>query len=165
MDWNLITPTSLTFQEDEALIYSVLNYPNPVRNWSTWPTLCFYCLKMYASQSAGALALHRGMTKNRLGNIEDQDVKLFACSINHPGPSLSTISKIFPLLNYNPQVYHKEEHLFHLKILQKNSCSLKVVFPNTVRYLTTLGADDQELNQGAFIHNGKLHGLKKTDFC
>ena len=161
MDWELIDPTSLTFQEDESFLYSVLNYPNPIRNWSTWPTLCFYCLKVYASQSAGALSLHRGATKTRLGNIEDEDVKLFTCSINHPGPSLSTLAHKFPLLNYSPQIYHREEHLFHIKILQKNSTSVKIVFPNVVRFLITVGADDQELNQGTFIHNDKLYGLKK----
>ena len=160
-EWGLIDPTSLTFQEDEALLYSVLNYPNPVRNWSTWPTLCFYCLKLYASQSAGALALHRGLTKTRLCDIEGQDVKLFTCSINHPGPSLSTLSHSFPLLNYKPQVYNKEEQLFQIQILEKISQSVKIGFDKVMRYMVTLGADDQDLNRGTFIDNGKLYGLKR----
>ena len=104
LEWGLIDPTSLTFQEDEAFLYPVLIYPNPIKDWSTWPTLCFYCLKLYVSQSAGALSLYRGFSKTGLDATTDQEIKLFCCSMNHAGPSLTTISHKFPLLNYNPEV-------------------------------------------------------------
>ena len=60
--------------------------------------MAMYCLKIYALQSAGGLGLFRGTTKNRLAEIKDQDVRGFVSGINHPGPSLSTVSKIFPVL-------------------------------------------------------------------
>ena len=162
LDWELISPESLTYQEDDAFIYSVLNYPNPVRSWDAWPTLSLYCLKIYASQSAGALGLYRGTTKNRLTDIDDQDVKQFACSMNHPGPCLSTVSKIFPKLRYESDTYHKGEHLFHVDVLKRNTeASVRIVFDKIKRYPVTLGSDGQEINQGTFLHNGKLYGLQK----
>ena len=81
--------------------------------------------------------------------------------MNHAGPSLTTISHKVPLLNYNPEVYHKEEHLFQIRILEKNMQSVMIYFEKAKRYLVTLGADDQELNQGTFMDKGKLFGLKK----
>ena len=53
----LIQPSSLTFQEDEAMIYSALGFPNPVPNWKLWPTLYTYCLKLQSSVHSGSGAL------------------------------------------------------------------------------------------------------------
>ena len=39
--------------------------------------------------------------------------------------------------------------------------SVMIYFEKAKRYLVTLGADDQELNQGTFMDKGKLFGLKK----
>ena len=58
----LITSESLTFQEDEALVASILNFPNPVEDWTVWNTLYLYGLKLMTSFSTAGLNLYRGIT-------------------------------------------------------------------------------------------------------
>lgn len=68
-----------------------------------------------------------------------EDVKAFAQSINHPG-----LFKLFPILNYDSK---QRKTNISFQVFQKNSTSLKLTFPG-VRYLVTLGADDQDLYPG-----------------
>ena len=65
MQSRVIEPNSLMFQEDDAMIYSILHYPNPVKDWSIWSTITFYSMKLYTSISGSALSLYRGVTKLR----------------------------------------------------------------------------------------------------
>ena len=62
-------------------------------------------------------------------------------------------------LLYENEVIHITELLFHLKVLSKDDECVKITFPSVTRYPVTLGIDEQEINQGTFIHEGKLHGL------
>ena len=165
MSANVIDSSSLAFQEDDALVYSVLMYPHPIPNWSVWQTIYLYALKLYTAVGGTALSLYRGETKNRLNNKETMSlssVKDYARDINHAAPSISTIHRFLPGLNYANKTYHPTELLSHLKMLQNNPSSFivhisteKIVFPVTV------GIDEQETNQGTFIYEGYLYGLSE----
>ena len=97
------------------------------------------------------------------------NIHSFISSINHPGPSVTNVQKKFPALNYENEVFHKTELLFHLKLLTKDDECVKITYPSITRYPVTLGIDEQEINQGTFIHNGKLYGLhhkvSASDIC
>ena len=155
---------SLSFQEDEALIHSVLSYPNPVDNWKIWKTLYLYGLKLMTSISSTALNLFRGITNYPTLNhtSHDQgDVAEFVSNLNHPTVSVSSLQRELPDLNYNNESYHVGEILYHIKCLEKYSDSLALTFKNNqvVRFPVTIGVDEQELNPGTFIREGVLHGL------
>ena len=155
---------SLSFQEDEALIHSVLSYPNPVDNWKIWKTLYLYGLKLMTSISSTALNLFRGITNyptlNRTSH-DQGDVAEFVSNLNHPTVSVSSLQRELPDLNYNNESYHVGEILYHIKCLEKYSDSLALTFKNNqvVRFPVTIGVDEQELNPGTFIREGVLHGL------
>ena len=159
----VIKSNSLCFQEDDAMVYSILRYPNPVRNWNIWSTIELYAMKLYTSVSASALCLHRGLTNLRsTSQLEREDnIWSFSASINHPAPSVSTMQRRFPFLSYENDQFHNSETQFHLKILTKNDESIAIKYSSVIRYPVTLGIDDQEINQGVFIHNGHIHGLGK----
>ena len=157
---NVIKPSSLTFQEDEALIYSLLKFPDPVSNWSTWSTLSLYCMKLYTSVSSAGLNLFRGFSGTRQISTPAANVEEYCSDINHPGPSLTTNQRNLPPLTYEGEVFHRNELRFHLAVMQKNDESLKLIFPKVVRFLGSAVVDEQEINQGVFIHDGKLYGLK-----
>ena len=155
-----IQPSSLTYQQDDALIYSTLHHPNPVRDWSLWSTLSLYCLKLYSSLSSSALSLYRGITTNRIAGSAGDAISCMS-NTNHPGPSVTTIQSMLPSLSYESEVFHKTEVLFHLKLLSKLEETIKLSYPGVTRFPVTLGIDEQELNQGTFIHDGYLYGLNK----
>ena len=67
-----------------------------------------------------------------------------------------------PDLKYENESFHEHDILFHIKLLESNTESVKLSYPNITRYLATVGADDQELNQGTFIDKDQLHGLSKV---
>ena len=59
-------------------------------------------------------------------------------------------------------MYHPSEKLYHIKCLMKSSESFGFVFgENVVSIPVCLGIDEQETNQGTFLHNNELHGLNK----
>ena len=157
----IIKTDSLSFQEDEALIESILTFPNPIRDWSLWGTLSLYCLKIFTSIGSAGLNLYRGITRNRLTDTPASNVQEFVKESNHPGPSVSVNQKNLPPLNYDSQQWHPTELIFHIKCMQQNDRSVFVEYPNVKRFLTTMIIDEQELNQGAFVHKGNLCGLKK----
>ena len=159
-----INSSSLTFQEDEALIYTVLHYPNPVRDWGIYETLSFYCLKFVAGIGESGLNLYRGTIHQRMNQkkkMDCGDLQKFAADINHPGPSLTNLQHVLPKLIHENKTKHKNESIFHLKLLEKTESSSVIEFPLVKRYPATLGIDEQELNSGVYIHDGKLHGLEK----
>ena len=45
----IVESSSLNFQEDEALIYSVLHNPDPVPDWTLYGTLYLYAMKVNSS--------------------------------------------------------------------------------------------------------------------
>ena len=158
----LIDSASLLFQEDEAFIAMVLNFPNPIREWSLWNTIYLYGLKLLTSVSSTALNLYRGTTNYPRLNVASSDnVNDFASFINHASPSLTAYQRDLPDLNYSNVVYQGGEILYHIKSLQKSddSLGLKYSANNVLRFPITLGIDEQELNPGTFIHNGTLNGL------
>ena len=166
----IINVESLSFQEDEALIHCVLNYPRPVHDWKLWKTLYLYGLKMMTSISSAALNLYRGITNYPILNHnlhEQRDVSEFASSINHPTASVSSFQRELPDLNYSNESYHGGEILYHIKCLEKNTDSLALTFKNNqvVRFPITEGIDEQELNPGTFVKEGILHGLLKKMTC
>ena len=63
---NIIDSSSLSFQEDDALIFSALHYPNPVSDWSLWSTITFFALKLFTSASESAMNLYCGITKREI---------------------------------------------------------------------------------------------------
>ena len=69
----IIHSSSLTFQEDDAPLYTTLHCPNPVKDWSAWGTLTYYCLKMYTSASETALNLYRGVTRQRITDSKKKE--------------------------------------------------------------------------------------------
>ena len=161
---NIINSSSLTFQEDDALIYTVLHYPNPVKDWGIYDTLSFYCLKFVAGVGESGLNLYRGKTHQRINQKKKKDcgdLRKFAADINHPGPSLTSLQHVLPKLIHENKTRHKKETIFHLKLLEKTLTSSVINFPLVKRYPATLGIDEQELNSGVYIHEGKLHGLEK----
>ena len=160
----IINSSSLTFQEDDALIYTVLHYPNPVKDWGIYDTLAFYCLKFVAGVGESGLNLYRGTTHLRINEKKKTDfgdMCKFVADINHPGPSLTTLQHVLPKLIHENKTRHIKEIIFHLKLLEKTETSSVVEFPLVKRYPATLGIDEQELNSGVYIHDGKLHGLKE----
>ena len=159
---NLINSSSLSFQEDEALIYTILHYPNPIRDWYIFSTLSFYCLKFIVAVGESGLNLYRGITRQRVVRQGDGfDLHQFVADINHPGPSVTTLQNIMPKLTHENEIMHTKESIFHLKLLGKIRSSLSLDFPLVKRYPVTLGIDEQELNQGVTIQEGKLHGIEK----
>ena len=159
---HLVDSSSLSFQEDEALIYTVLHYPNPIRDWSIYSTLSFYCLKFIAAVGESGLNLYRGITRQRVvRKYDDFDLHQFVKDINHPGPSVTTLQNIMPKLTHENETAHTKESIFHLKLLERIGTSLSFDFPLVKRYPVTLGIDEQELNQGVTIQEGKLHGIEK----
>ena len=160
----IINCESLTFQEDEALITSVLTYPNPVKDWTLWNTLYLYGLKFLSSVSSTGLNLYRGITSYpRLNDTSCSNVAEFTSNINHPTASLTSFQNDLPDLDYSNKVYQGGEILYHIKRLQKSDDSLGLDYSanNVLRYPITLGIDEQELNPGTFIHDGLLHGLDR----
>lgn len=115
---NIIEPDSLTFQEDEALLHSLPNFPNPVKDWSYWGTLSFYYMKLYTYLSSASLNL-------RITEKPAKCVKEFFKAINHPGPSITTEQRNSPALSYENQAFRVNELYFHLKLLR----IMKIVFP------------------------------------
>ena len=86
---DLIDSSSLTFQEDDALIFSMMQYPDPVPDWSVWQTIFLYALKFMSSCSAAALNLHRGITFNRATTKKEKLPEIF-CEKQIMHPYLST---------------------------------------------------------------------------
>ena len=157
---NIINSSSLTFQEDDALIYLALHYPNPIKDWSRWQSLYFYCLKIMSSVSSTALNLFCGITNYpRLTSNTESSVESFLSQINHPGPSITSLQHALPDLCFERETFHDNEVIFHLKLLEKTENSIKFDFGNVKRYPVTLGIDEQEINQGTFIKDNFLHGL------
>ena len=160
----IIDSSSLSFQEDEALIYSVLHYPDPMPDWTLYGTLYLYAMKVYSSLPSRALNLHRGMTYNRLTTKPEAlpNLKDYVRNINHACPSISAVQSNMPSLRYDNRSYHSSEILFHIKTLERSEDSFKLKFsPAVTRYPVTGGIDEQEINQGAFIENGMLCGLRE----
>ena len=161
----LITSESLTFQEDEALVASILNYPNPVEDWTVWNTLYLYGLKFMTSVSNAGLNLYRGITSYpRLNDSSSSNgVETFVSNINHPTASLTTFQRDLPDLNYSNKVCHGGEIIYHIKCIQKSKDRLILEYENgnVVRIPITLGCDEQEINPGTAIQDGLLHGLMK----
>ena len=156
----LIKSSSLTYQEDEALIDTILHYPNPVSDWSIYDTLSIFCLKFVAGVGESGLNLFRGITKQRLNNIGNHDLQKMLSEMNHPGPCLSTLQDIMPKIIHANKTKYRKESIFHLKILEKVNQTAAIEYPMARRYPATLGIDEQELNSGVYVHNGFLHGLE-----
>lgn len=109
--------TNYLFQEDDALINSVLHFPNPVSNWSIYDTLSFYCLKFVAGVGETGFNLFRGATHQRLSNVNDpKDVVKMVSKMNHPGPSLTTLQNVLPKLIHDDKTKYRKETIFHLKL-------------------------------------------------
>ena len=162
---NLIDCSSLSFQEDDARIFMALHHPNPVPNWSRYNTLWWYSLKMMVSISSAAVNLYRGISDySRLsGNKTQVSVKDMMKSINHPAPSLSSLSRFFPPVEHSIHKAHLSELVFHLTVLMHCNDTVKVSYDDgsIVRIVVTLGSDEQGLNAGIFIHEDRLLGLEQ----
>ena len=157
----IINSSNLTFQEDDALISSVLHFPNPVSDWSIYDTLSFYCLKFIAGVGEPGLNLFHGKTHQRLSTANDpSDLFKMVSDMNHPGPSLTTLQNVLPQLIHANKTRYRKENIFHLKLLEKVNEPTVIEFPMIRRYPATLGIDEQELNSGVYVHNGMLHGLE-----
>ena len=127
----IIESSSLSFQEDDALIATFLHYPNPIKNWKFYKTVAFFFLKMYCSNGATSLNLHRGITKypkfsTKKDEDEDMDVIKFFSGINHAGPALTTIENWLPSVSYDNEQFHKRYLLCHIKTLLKMTVSLSI---------------------------------------
>ena len=160
----IIKSSSLSFQEDDAFVLSVLRYPDPIPDWSVWGTLSLYALKIMTSISATALNLFRGTTFNRITTKSEAlpDVKEFARNVNHPCPSITRTQKQMPKLRYDNKTYHPSEILFHIKKLDSSENSFRFCFsPTVIRFPVVGGIDEQETNKGTFVEDGELCGLKK----
>ena len=66
---------------------------------------------------------------------------------------MNAIQRQFPVLNYDNDQHHTSESLFHITLLENSEESIAINLKDKKgkRYLATLGADDQEINQGSFI--------------
>ena len=159
----VIDSSQLCFQEDDALIFSILNFPNAVTNWSLWGTISLYATKFMCSISAPALNLFRGVTftRNTTKTEDLPDVKNFARQINHPSPSVSNVQTRLPALKFENVTYHVSEILFHIKLVKKTKESLRYTFNNTTRFPVVAGIDEQEINPGTYVINNELCGLEK----
>ena len=160
----IIRPSSLQYQESDAFIFSVLNYPDPIRSWSVWGTIELYATKMYSSVGGAALNLFRGITDNRITrrNCPLVDIHEFVLDINHPCPSVSCCQSNLPNLKYENRTMHSSEVIFHISCLEASEDSFKFVFSDkVVRYPVVAVVDEQEINQGTFVVNGELCGLRQ----
>ena len=158
----LIRPSSLQYQENDAFIFSVLNYPDPIR--SVWGTIELYATKMYSSVGGAALNLFRGITNNRITRRKCPlvDIYEFVMDINHPCSSVSCCQSNLPSLKYENQTMHSSEVIFHISCLEATEDCFKFVFSDKiVRYPVVAVVDEQEINQGTFVVNGELCGLRK----
>ena len=160
---DIIDSSSLQFQEDDAFITNVLYFPSPVPNWSIWGTLFLFSMKLMTAISSTALNLFRGVTFNMVTTKAESlpDIKEFARNINHACPSVVTTKKMMPNLRYDNETYHPSEILFHIKTLERSEDSFRFDFSSNVTiFPVTAGIDEQETNQGTFVVNGELCGLK-----
>ena len=157
----VIESSSLSFQEDNALIDTFLHYPYPIQDWKFYKTAAFYFLKIYCSNGSNSLNLHRGITNYPgLSTHKEIDPKKFLAGINHAGPGLTTIQNWLPTVSYENDQFHMKYLLCHLKTLMKND-SVCLQFDGVTRYPVVMGIDEQELNQGTFVEGATLHGLMK----
>ena len=78
---------------------------------------------------------------------------------------MSTVQAMFPCLNYENEVFHATESIFHLTLLAKLPDSVKISYAEVTRFLVTLIIDEQEINPGSFEHKGHLYGLKNKMSC
>ena len=78
------------------------------------------------------------------------------------GEVMNTFERVGKILNIlRPEEIQIE---YPLKIAGGGEKAITVSFnkfPLVKRYPATLGIDEQELNSGVYIHDGKLHGLKE----
>ena len=110
----VITSSSLSFQEDDALLELYFRYPNPVDNWNMYKTLTFYFLKTYCYISSTAVNLLRGVTDYcRLSGNDKKDVTSFVSDINHPGPAVNTLHRWLSTVSYENEQFHPKYLLFH----------------------------------------------------
>ena len=157
----VLNSSSLSFQEDDALLELYPRFPNPVEDWSVYKTLGFYFMKCYCFLSGTALNLLRGITDYpRLSKNPGEEVNEFISNVNHPGPSLTSIQRWIPSASYENKQFHRKYLQCHFKALSQNP-AISIQFPNVVPYPVVLGVDDQGLNPGSFVENGILHGLCK----
>ena len=168
-----ISTQSLSFQEDDALVEMILQYPNSVQNWSFWRTIATYSLKLFSSISAAAVNLSRGLTYYpqllrssgkapfNPGTLSKSDTLKFIESVNHPSASVTTLQQWLPRVSYENEQYHDKFVRIHQKILLKNKNSLAIKFPKVIRYPVILIIDEQEINQGTFVVDDTLHGMTK----
>ena len=93
---------------NDALIHTIVTYPNPVKDWKTWRTLALYTLKLYTSVSGTAANLFRGYTHYpHIAHGPARSLKDFVKDINHPGPSVSSLQRWLPTLSYDNEQFHK----------------------------------------------------------
>ena len=152
---HLIPTESLAFQEDDAFISLILEYPKPVHDWGFWRTLACYSMKMYTGVSGTGLNLLRGTTNYQLSFEE------FVEGINHPCASISTVQRWLPVVNYENDQFHRFYLMFHLQVLCRNLSSILIKTETVRRYPVCLSVDEQEINQGTFVEDSVLHGLKE----
>ena len=173
----IINCESLSFQEDEALVESILSYPNPVKDWSLWNTLYLYGLKFMTSISSAALNLYRGITNYPGLNTHSSEVDIFkfASNINHPTASVTQFQDDLPNIDYRNKVFQGGHIIYHIKLLQKSEKTIFLCYSGSelidvdddfdvLRYPITVGCDEQELNPGTFLNednDGYLHGLEE----
>ena len=150
LNQEIIEPTHITFQEVDALMEIILRYPNPTPNrlgWRTWPTLAAYVQKIGASFSRHAVKLYLGSHKVTDNSL--QGLKNFVASVNHAGPSLSTVDSWKPPLQLVSGPNHLTT-LLHLHILMKSKDSPCISNERVTRFPGVLVYDEQEINQGVF---------------
>ena len=124
-------------------------------------------MKRLLATDAHSHNILRGTLENpkltRESENDEMDLASFNKTINHPGPSQTTLNRFFPTLEYPREEFHDNEILFHITILQNSVESLIIQFDGCLRYPVTLGIDDQEINPGTFEdkEKGLLQGLKR----
>ena len=148
---DIIEPPHLTYQEFDALVEIILRYPNPAparQGWKKWPTLATYVQKIGAAFSRHAVKLYLGT--HQVGNNTLDGLKSFVGSVNHAGPSLTTIDSWKPPLQLVSGPNHLTT-LLHLKVLIKQQeKSPNISNEKVTRFPGVLCYDEQEINQGVF---------------
>ena len=94
-----ISSEHLLCQTVDAFICEQMNQPNPVTNWTQWPTLSSFCESMFNIATRKGYRFFLG--SKRYGLKDERDTVTPATEYCYPGPSVSTLESKKPCLDYN----------------------------------------------------------------
>ena len=149
-----ISSEHLLYQTVDAFICEQINQPNPVTNWTQWPTLSSFCESMFDIATRKGYRFFLG--SKRYGLKDERDTVTPATEYCYPGPSVSTLESKKPCLDYNGG-HHLNNIMLLLTLLDSLDGIPSYKAAGVRKYFTCIHYDGMPLNIGTFPRqeNGK----------